>query len=448
MQSRDLLRVIQSFLSERFNLGEDRLPEEEVGALIRKGVEFRGFNVWVLVCAIIVASIGLNVNSTAVIIGAMLISPLMGPIMGIGLAVGILDWPLYKKSLKNFLVMVTISLAASTLYFLITPLSAARSELLARTTPAIWDVGIALFGGMAGIVAMNSRERGNVLPGVAIATALMPPLCTAGYGLATAQWTYLAGALYLFFINTVFISLGTLAVTRVLRFRHVTLTDPRLLGRVRRVIWAVVLVTVLPSLFLAWNMVRASLREQSLEQFLTREFQFPGTRVLAWEMDVRARPPRLDVMLVGQPLSPEVKELLRARRGVYQLQEIELVFHQEGARLDDGLLAGRDAGPVQRLPEAGGLLESRLRQVETELGFWRPDRQESARLLREARAIQPGLQDLILAPALRVQTEPADTVLLAHVVSTKGLTAQEQDRLRTWLGERLGQRTVLLRTEP
>jgi len=282
MESRDLLRAVQSFLRDRFNLGEDRLPEEEVAALIRKGVEFRGFNVWVLVCAIIVASIGLNVNSTAVIIGAMLISPLMGPIMGIGLAVGILDWPLYKKSLKNFLVMVAISLTASTLYFLITPLSAARSELLARTTPAIWDVGIALFGGMAGIVALNSRERGNVLPGVAIATALMPPLCTAGYGLATAQWTFLAGALYLFLINAVFISLGTLAVTRVLRFRHVTLTDPRMLGRVRRVIWALVLFTVVPSLFLAWNMVRASLREQSLQQFLTREFQFPGTRVLAW----------------------------------------------------------------------------------------------------------------------------------------------------------------------
>ena len=168
---------------------------------ISDSVEFRGVNLWVLAFAIIVASVGLNMNSTAVIIGAMLISPIMGPITGIGLAVGILDEDLLKKSLRNFLIMVAISLVTSTLYFLVSPLSEAQSELLARTRPTIFDVIIAFFGGLAGIVATSRRTQPiTIISGVAIATALMPPLCTAGYGLATWQFRFFGGAFYLFFI--------------------------------------------------------------------------------------------------------------------------------------------------------------------------------------------------------------------------------------------------------
>ena len=196
---------LRRFLRDRFDLGEDSALQDEVVDNIFRGVDFRGTNLWVLIFATFVASLGLNVNSTAVIIGAMLISPLMGPIMGMGLSVGINDFDLLKRSVRNFGFMVLVSILTSTLYFVVSPLSGAQSELLARTVPTTYDVLIAFFGGLAGIVAQSRRDRtSTVIPGVAIATALMPPLCTAGYGLATLQLNYFLGAFYLFFINTVF----------------------------------------------------------------------------------------------------------------------------------------------------------------------------------------------------------------------------------------------------
>ncbi|MGZ5135653.1 MAG: DUF389 domain-containing protein, partial [Flavitalea sp.] len=174
----EILLAIKKFINERFSLNEDRADERLIIASIRRHVDFRGVNLWTLIFAILIASIGLNVNSAAVVIGAMLISPLMGPIMGIGLGIGINDFELVKKGLKNLTIAACISIAVSTCYFLITPLHEARSELLARTSPSIWDVLIAFFGGMAGIVAGTQKEKSNVIPGVAIATALMPPLCT------------------------------------------------------------------------------------------------------------------------------------------------------------------------------------------------------------------------------------------------------------------------------
>lgn len=439
MSIQDLLRILADFLRDRFSLGEDRLEQPEVAAAVAKGTEIRGLNVWVLVFAILTASIGLNVNSTAVIIGAMLISPLMGPIMGIGLSVAILDWPLYKKSLKNFLLMVAISLTASTLYFLLTPLSVARSELLARTTPAIWDVGIALFGGMASMVALNSRERGNVLPGVAIATALMPPLCTAGYGLATGRWAFLAGALYLFLINTVFISLGTLAVARLLGFVHVAMPDARTLTRVRRGILALALITVLPSLYLAWGLVKEGFREQRATEFLESQFPLGETRVLAWELDTKARPARLDVMLVGRALAADTLALLQARWTDSMRGEVELILHQEGAEALADMRAPRPGESVDALL---------LRQARDELGFWRGDPTLSRRLLEETRALEPGVRSLAFSPALRAGEEGVDTVLLVDVAGFSGEDAEARRRLEEWLARRLDQREVLLRARP
>ena len=197
--------AIKSFLREYLDLRKDKDNELETIDSIRKGVEFKGANLWILIFAIFMASLGLNVNSTAVIIGAMLISPLMGPIMGVGLSVGMNDFELMKRSLKSFLITTAFSVTTATVYFLFTPIAEAQSELLARTSPTIYDVFIALFGGLAGVVALSTKEKGNVIPGVAIATALMPPLCTAGYGLASGNLIYFLGAFYLYFINSVFI---------------------------------------------------------------------------------------------------------------------------------------------------------------------------------------------------------------------------------------------------
>lgn len=203
------LRAMWRGVRVYFNIMPDKEDERQIVAQISSGVSFRGANLWVLIFAIFIASLGLNVNSPAVIIGAMLISPLMGPIIGMGLAVGINDVELLKRSARNFGVATLISVLTATVYFLLTPLGDARSELLARTSPTLYDVLIATCGGAAGIIALCTKGKGNVIPGVAIATALMPPLCTAGYGLATGHWLYFLGAFYLFFINTVFISLAT-----------------------------------------------------------------------------------------------------------------------------------------------------------------------------------------------------------------------------------------------
>src|SRR5674476_666630 len=175
--------------------------------------------------AVVVASVGLNMNSTAVIIGAMLISPIMGPINGMGYSIATYNFPLLRQSIKNFSFAVALSLIASTIYFAISPISTAHSELLARTSPTVYDVLIALFGGMAGIVAISSKNKGTVIPGVAIATALMPPLCTAGYGLATGQFIYFFGAFYLFTINAVFIAISSILISQILKFPIRTLID-------------------------------------------------------------------------------------------------------------------------------------------------------------------------------------------------------------------------------
>ena len=212
--------LIRKFYDDYLDLNKSMEDEQLTVESIRNGVEFRGANLWILVFATFIASLGLNVNSTAVIIGAMLISPLMGPIMGVGLAIGINDFELMKRSLKSYFIATVFSVTTATIYFAFTPLDEVQSELLARTSPTIYDVFIALVGGLAGIVAVATKEKGNVIPGVAIATALMPPLCTAGFGLATGNLFYFLGAFYLYFINSVFISLATFLGVRFMKFRH------------------------------------------------------------------------------------------------------------------------------------------------------------------------------------------------------------------------------------
>ena len=245
--SSPLPQTLWQTLKHYFDALPDKAYEAETIDQISSGVTFRGTNLWVLIFAILIASLGLNVNSTAVIIGAMLISPLMGPIIGMGLAIGIGDLPLLKNSIKNYLIATVISVLTAMLYFSISPLTEAQSELLARTSPTLYDVLIALFGGAAGILALSTRGKGNVIPGVAIATALMPPLCTAGYGLAMGEWSFFFGAFYLFFINTVFIALSTYIGVRMLRFRPKTTVSKERMKVVNRTIIALVFVTMIPA---------------------------------------------------------------------------------------------------------------------------------------------------------------------------------------------------------
>lgn len=293
--------MVLAILKKYFNAMPDKEDEENTIKAISNGVSFHGANLWVLVFAIFIASLGLNVNSTAVIIGAMLISPLMGPIIGMGLSVGINDFELLKRSLKNYLVATIISVLTATLYFLLTPLDEAQSELLARTSPTLYDVLIALCGGAAGIVALATKGKGNVLPGVAIATALMPPLCTAGFGIATGNVFYFLGAFYLFFINTVFIALATYIGVRMLKFKTKEFVDPNRQKKVKKYIIIIVIVTMIPSGFMTYNIVKTSVFKSNVSKFVKEQLYNSGTRIISYETNQDSL--TLRVVAVGQELS-------------------------------------------------------------------------------------------------------------------------------------------------
>ena len=314
------------FYKEYIDLQKDKEDEQLIVERIRNGVDFKGANLWVLVFATFIASLGLNVNSTAVIIGAMLISPLMGPIMGVGLAVGQNNFELMKRSLKNLFVAATFSVLTATIYFLFTPLNDVQSELLARTSPTIYDVFIALMGGLAGIVAISSKEKGNVLPGVAIATALMPPLCTAGFGLATGNLLYFFGAFYLFFINSVFISFATFIGVRVMHFERKEFKDKFRERQVKNYIAIITVLTLCPAVYMTYGIVRETIYNRAANNFINEELQFPDSQVLKREISYKDK--EIHVVFVGEEI-PEVNlELAREKMERYKLADSKLTVIQ------------------------------------------------------------------------------------------------------------------------
>jgi len=294
-----------------FNLMPDKEDEREIVEQINSGVSFRGAQLWVLIFAIFIASLGLNVNSTAVIIGAMLISPLMGPIIGMGLAVGTNDLGLLKRAAKNFGVATLISVLTATVYFLITPLGEAQSELLARTSPTLYDVLIAFCGGAAGIIALCTRGKGNVIPGVAIATALMPPLCTAGFGLATGHLMYFLGAFYLFFINTVFIALATYCGVRLMHFHRHEFQSPEKAQKAHRLLMIIIVVTMLPAAYMTVRIVHQHIFDSNVRHFIKTELSQRGTQIIS--NDVERDSMRLRIVAVGREIT-EAKCMEAERR--------------------------------------------------------------------------------------------------------------------------------------
>jgi uncharacterized hydrophobic protein (TIGR00271 family) len=326
-----LFRALSLFLHGRFDLREDSASQEVVMEEVRKGIEFRGTNLWVLVFAVFIASLGLNVNSTAVIIGAMLVSPLMGPIIGIGTALGINDFELLKKAWQNFLLMVVVSLVTSLAYFIISPISTAQSELLARTSPTTYDVLIAFFGGMAGMVAQTRKDKSmTVISGVAIATALMPPLCTAGYGIATGQFTFLVGALYLFTINAVFIALAAYLMVLILKYEKKTVLDPAVQKKNNRYIAIILIVVLVPSVLVASHIVRRTTFEDNADRYVAQVFQFNRTMVVDYskEFHYDKNISKIEIRLVGEPLSQNVIDNAEAQMADFGLKNTELHIKQ------------------------------------------------------------------------------------------------------------------------
>ena len=438
------------WLRTHFDLASDMAEPAEIMTDVEDGLVFKGTNLWVLIFAILVASVGLNVNSTAVIIGAMLISPLMGPIVGIGFGAATVEVDLMQRGLKNLLIAAGLSLLVSALYFRFTPLTDAGSELLARTSPTTWDVAIALFGGAAGAIGFTRRERGNVVPGVAIATALMPPLCTAGYGLATAHWAYLFGALYLFSINCVFISVATFLVARILPLPQHQFDSGRRGRWVHRGIWAVALLTAGPSVYLAVGIVRNTVFMHNAQQFVDEQLSLPGTYVVTRR--VEASPRTINVLLAGKNLTPAQLRTAHSRLAQYRLTTAKLTVRQGLAGLDS---TDAHALRTSLLEDVRSRNEQTLAGYDTRLAqlqqlLVRRDTVAPAptalpaapALLREVQVEHPTVRQLGLSRLVRPAADSlrADTAVVVSLRTQGPLPAAEQQRLRQWLSLRAGTR--------
>jgi len=424
-----------------FSLSDYLVTQAEAEASIREGVSFRGTNIVILVLAIFIASLGLNTNSTAVIIGAMLISPLMGPIIGLGLAVVIQDFALLRRSGRNLAAAAIFSILASAIYFLISPVAEGHSELLARTSPTIYDVLIGFFGGGAGIVALGSRSKGNVIPGVAIATALMPPLCTVGYGLATLQPHYFFGALYLFLINSVFIGLATFIGVKLMKYQPVKAADPARARRVQKWVYGVATLTLLPSIYLTYNMLRENRFDLNVDHFVDTECRWPETRVISVSKDWHSsQPSAITLTLVGATMPRDsLTAALASRLGYYHLDGTKISILQ-GDMADRQLRDGAPANDM--LAATQSLLASRQQTIDSlraEIAL--RDLGSAADLLPEVRVVFPPVRSLAVTRAVFADDNrseaPSDTVNLALVNVHGHFTAADRRRLAEYLEARL-----------
>ena len=436
---------VKHVMRERFSLHDDKAEDTEIEARIRDGVELRGATPWVLIFAIFVASVGLNVNSTAVIIGAMLISPLMGPIMGAGLGVAVYDFDLVKRSLTNLGIATFISLVVSALYFSLTPLQQTQSELLARTSPTIWDVLIALFGGLAGIVGITRQEKSNVIPGVAIATALMPPVCTAGFGIATGQWQFAGGALYLYAINCVFISLATVVGIRALRLGRHGFANQKTEKRVKATLLALALITSVPSGYLALDLVRQEVFRSKAQEFVDREFTFDKSQLVDTKIDPDKRV--IDLSILGEPISPEALHHIEAKLATANLEGTKVVLHQAGENRID-LTALKSSLLSDLLRESQDTVKRRDTQVQNlkaELAARDAILGQANGIFKELRQLYPEVTRVLLADGVSVTSEERKEKVVYVTVTTRIAMSKEiHQRTEDWLKVRLNLNSIVL----
>lgn len=449
---RRLMILLWHSIKSRMQLEHDTDYETTVET-IEKGSEFRGFNIWILFFAIIIASVGLNVNSTAVIIGAMLISPLMGPITGIGLAIGTYDEDFLQKSLKNLIVMVCISLVASTVYFLISPISDARSELLARTQPTIFDVLIAFFGGLTGIVATSRKSQpGGVIAGVAIATALMPPLCTAGYGIATMQIWYFLGAFYLFFINSFFIALATFIMVRFLRFPQKTYPDAKRQRKVKQIITVFTIIVLIPSIYLAYDVVKEATFNTQSTKFVNdikKSEAFEDVEILQADREYHHRSQFITLALIGRPLSTnEIAQLQDRVKTEYGLTKTILTVRQAGTAIDFSNQNELIGDILKKKDETIAQKDSVISQLKSRLNKAQTAETLSLQLAKEIKAQYPNVKTFAITDLVKYDTKTLEnsTLAIIYLEWKNGNHDNEEQQLIEWLKVRLAVTDIKIAT--
>lgn len=423
---------------EYFSVSEERISSNDVHSNISDSVSFRGTNLWILIFAIFVASLGLNVNSAAVIIGAMLISPLMGPIMGIGFGAAIFDLPLIRKSALNYLFAIVAGLITSTIYFSFSPLNEAHSEILARTAPNIYDVLIAFFGGLAGMLATASKQKGNVLPGVAIATALMPPLCTAGYGIATLKPEFFLGALYLFFINTVFIAFASFLIVKILRYPYREMPDEETRKKTYIYIWVIVVVTILPSMYLGYRLVQKNNFINNAHSFIDKEAHFPDEYLLEKTIDPAAK--SITLVFGGKKLDDKYIQHMDSARAKYGLRDAKLLVKQGFAYLSD---IKKDES--SKTDQALLARDIEILKLKEQIDSLKTDTALSLHVYKEMKAMYPDIRYFVLQPVHVISDSGTHARIYLSLISLDK-RHREVDRkvMNDWLKARLEADSVLM----
>ncbi|MBQ8959591.1 MAG: DUF389 domain-containing protein [Bacteroidales bacterium] len=425
----------------------DEIDYENASASIKKNIAFRGTNVFILACAIVIASVGLNVNSIPVIIGAMLISPVMGPILGFGLGLGTEDNSLVKNSLKNFGVMVAISILASTVFFLLSPLSLANpSELLARTNPTIYDVLIALFGGFAGIIETSRKDKGTVISGVAIATALMPPLCTVGYGISRWNWGYALGALYLFLINSIFIALATFVAVKYFRF-PITANDENHKRLPRKWVVVILLIVIVPSIISAISVVKENNFTTHAERLVAENKNLGKCFIYDHKATYSRKSPTLELFLAGETLTAEAKERFYKEAEEYGITRSQVIFHEDATSVRQEL---SEAEIVRSIYEHNDkqikLLNDSILQLESRLSEYKNKEIPIQTISKELFAQYTEIKSISLTRGSSINAESAEPEeqIVAIVSSERPIDGELHDRLESWLKVRLGNENVIV----
>ena len=433
-----------------FSLRHDMASYEEIENTIASGARLQGTNLCILMLAILIASVGLNMNSTAVIIGAMLISPLMGAITAIAYGIATNDLRLAKFSAFKLIVQVIISIGTSAIYFAISPINTASSELIARTKPTAWDVIIAICGGLAGIIGQTRKEKSNVIPGVAIATALMPPLCTAGYGLAHFQWSYFGGALYLFFINGFFICVSSIIVLKYLKVPTNQELSPKALNKIHRIMVIIAIITMIPSIYMAYGIVADSIENSNADSFIQNEFDFDGTQIVDSKIDIDTN--TIAVSLIGKGIDDSQISGLKDRLSSYSLKGYKLdisqtkVEHGVSASEVEEMLKDKDKGAIEEekvaeviLQKENEDLKEQNSQLQKQIDEYNDKQIDVGQICGEISAINPKVKGIIGGNTDVYISDGSTDKSAAYItlLVSKTLTSSEMNTLKNWLEKRL-----------
>lgn len=402
---------------------------------VKSNISFRGSNLWILACAIVVASIGLNVNSTAVIIGAMLISPLMGPIIGAGFGLGMYDSELVKKALKNLFIATIVSLVVSTTYFYLSPFKETQSELLARTSPNIYDLLIAFFGGLVGVIAITRVEKGNPIPGVAIATALMPPLCTAGYGLAIGNFKFFFGALFLYSINCVFICISTFLIVKYLKYPAVKQINAKRQKQIKYGITILTLVMMIPSIFFAYNLFDEKRYNQKINLFIDTEFTNKGYTILYKKIDLNSNPKKIDLAFLRKKFNPEEIKALNESLNKYQIEDAKLHISQDTTDIKKYILEQIRSGKTNLDAK-----DIKINQLKNEIAS---NTYNNKALLEEIKIIFPEIKNISISNhSFNKKTDSSYVHPVLIYESKTSLPESSKQKLKLWLQKRLSKEKI------